>query len=314
VLKTAIVIAWILFWVYWLLSATSAKEGSRTRRARPPGLIVVGLFLVLHVFKANALNARSPILEALGALLFASGLALAVWARVYLGHNWGMPMTLKDEPELVTSGPYRFVRHPIYSGILLAVLGTALATDVGWLIAFCILAVYFIYSARVEEKLMSASFPDAYSSYRARSKMIIPFVLSFAALSAMALLAGGCGGSSNAGTPKVGVGPAVGRSTSPVARGRFLYGAYGCADCHSLTGARLAGPTWKGLAGSTVKLADGHTVVADTAYLTKHIVEPNSLAVSGYPSGIMAQAIESFHLNQRPADVRALVAFIQSLK
>lgn len=171
------VVAWVLFWVYWLVSAAGVKEGSRTRRTRPPGLAVVVLFLALRLFKADALAVHSAILEALGAILFASGLALAVWARVHLGRNWGMPMTQKDEPELVTSGPYRLVRHPIYSGMLLAVLGTALANDVYWLVAFCVLAVYFVYSARVEEKLMTASFPDTYPSYRAKSKMLIPFVL-----------------------------------------------------------------------------------------------------------------------------------------
>ena len=65
--------------------------------------------------------------EALGLVLFGLGLAFAIWARVHIGRNWGTPMTQKDEPELVTSGPYRLVRHPIYSGILLANIGTALA-------------------------------------------------------------------------------------------------------------------------------------------------------------------------------------------
>jgi len=86
-------------------------------------------------------------------------------------------MTEKDEPELVTSGPYRLVRHPIYSGLLLAVLGTALATDIHWLIVFGIVGVYFVYSARVEERLLSSSFPTAYSNYKMKTKMLIPFVL-----------------------------------------------------------------------------------------------------------------------------------------
>lgn len=152
------------------------------------------------------------------------------------------------------------------------------------------------------------------SSIRLRSQSTLVSLAT--ALTALAVLAGGCGGggsTTSTGTSS-GVSSAGGHSTSPVARGRFLYGADACSDCHSLSGARLAGPTWKGLAGSEVKLANGRTVVADAAYLTKHIVEPNSLAVSGYPSTIMAQAIESFHLNQKPADVRALVGFIQSLK
>lgn len=86
-------------------------------------------------------------------------------------------MTQKDEPELVTSGPYHLIRHPIYSGILLALLGTALAMNVEWLILFAALGVYFVYSATMEERIMMTSFPTTYSSYRARTKMLIPFVL-----------------------------------------------------------------------------------------------------------------------------------------
>jgi Phospholipid methyltransferase len=77
----------------------------------------------------GSLAVDSPVLGAIGAVVFASGIALAIWARVQLGQNWGMPMTQKAEPELVTSGPYRFVRHPIYSGLLAALLGTALVTN-----------------------------------------------------------------------------------------------------------------------------------------------------------------------------------------
>jgi protein-S-isoprenylcysteine O-methyltransferase Ste14 len=177
-LKTSISVSWVIFLLYWLISAAGAKHGSRMARTRPPGLIVVVLgFLLLRAFGTNTLAVHSPILEAVGLLFLLLGLGLAVWARIYLGRNWGMPMTRKDEPELVTSGPYHLVRHPIYSGILLAVLGTALATDLYWLIAFGILAVYFVYSSKVEETLLTTSFPKAYPSYRAKTKMLIPFVL-----------------------------------------------------------------------------------------------------------------------------------------
>jgi protein-S-isoprenylcysteine O-methyltransferase Ste14 len=69
------------------------------------------------------------------------------------------------------------IRHPIYSGLLLAMLGTALATNIYWLIAFGILGVYFIYSATVEEKLLTVTFPTTYPRYRETTKMLIPFVL-----------------------------------------------------------------------------------------------------------------------------------------
>jgi protein-S-isoprenylcysteine O-methyltransferase Ste14 len=86
-------------------------------------------------------------------------------------------MTEKAEPALVTSGPYRFVRHPIYSGLLLAVLGTALATNVIGLVIVAVLGGYFYYSASVEERNLTATFPTAYPAYRARTKMLIPLVL-----------------------------------------------------------------------------------------------------------------------------------------
>jgi protein-S-isoprenylcysteine O-methyltransferase Ste14 len=88
-----------------------------------------------------------------------------------------MPMTEKAEPELVTSGPYGFVRHPIYSGLLLGLVGTALATDMLGLIIAVLLGAYFYYSASVEEQNLIATFPTAYPAYRLSTKMLIPFVL-----------------------------------------------------------------------------------------------------------------------------------------
>jgi protein-S-isoprenylcysteine O-methyltransferase Ste14 len=177
-LRTAIAIAWIIFLVYWLASALGAKEGRAGGRRFPmTGLTALSVFLLLRVFRGGSLAVHSLILEAIGAVVFASGIALAIWARVHLGRNWGMPMTQKAEPELVTSGPYRFVRHPIYSGLLAALLGTALANNLIGLIIVAILGAYFCYSATVEEKNLTAAFPTAYPAYRARTKMLIPFVL-----------------------------------------------------------------------------------------------------------------------------------------
>jgi protein-S-isoprenylcysteine O-methyltransferase Ste14 len=169
--------AWGVFGLNWLIAAVGAKHGSRSRRIRPSGLLVVVAFVLLRIFRTNILAVRNPIVQVVGVILFVSGLGLAVWARIYLGRNWGMPMTQKDEPELVTSGPYRFVRHPIYSGLLLAILGTALATNIYWLIALGVMEIYFAYSAKVEERLLTTSFPTAYPGYRAKTKMLIPFVV-----------------------------------------------------------------------------------------------------------------------------------------
>lgn len=176
-LRIAIGIVWAAFGLYWLVAALGAKHGTGPGRLRPPVLLGLVAVVLLRAFQVHTLAVHALGLQIVGVILVAAGLGFAVWARIYLGRNWGMPMTRKDEPELVTSGPYRFVRHPIYSGLLLALLGTALATNFYWLIALGVMGAYFLYSARVEERLMTTSFPSVYPSYREKTKMLIPFVL-----------------------------------------------------------------------------------------------------------------------------------------
>jgi protein-S-isoprenylcysteine O-methyltransferase Ste14 len=178
-LQTAIAVAWAVFWVGWLAAAFGSKKGSGGVRNVPlRGLSAVAIVLLLRVFRGGGgLGVDSLVLGVIGVVVFAAGIALAIWARVQLGRNWGMPTTQKADPELVTSGPYRFVRHPIYSGILTGVLGTALATNLIGLIIVGVLGAYFYYSASVEEKNLTATFPTAYPAYRTSTKMLIPFVL-----------------------------------------------------------------------------------------------------------------------------------------
>lgn len=180
-LQAAIGITWLAFWIYWLLAAFGAKRGTRgtrgTRRIPLNGVSELGAFLLIRVFRGGSFEVHTPVLGAIGAVVCVSGLALAVWARLHLGRNWGMPMTQKEDPELVTTGPYRFVRHPIYSGLLLGVLGTAMATNLLGLIITVVLGANFYYAASVEERNLSATFPSAYPAYRSSTKMLIPFVL-----------------------------------------------------------------------------------------------------------------------------------------
>lgn len=176
-MKTAIVVIWIAFWAYWLLAAVGAKPGLHHRR-RLPAIGAAAIAVVLaRSLRGQDLTVGDVALEALGTAAVVAGLAFCVWARVHLGRNWGMPMTEKEQPELVTDGPYRFVRHPIYTGLLLALLGTGLATNLYALIALVLAVPYFVYSARVEERNLANAFPTTYPPYRARTKMLIPFVL-----------------------------------------------------------------------------------------------------------------------------------------
>ena len=177
-LRFAIGCAWLVFWIYWLLSASTSKESVPSGwRSRLTGVSAIGVFVIAGVLRGGSLGVHSWILGAIGAMLFTCGIALAVWARLHLGRNWGMPMTQRAEPELVTSGPYRFVRHPIYSGLLTAMLGTALVDNLLGLIVVAVLVAYFYYCGTVEERNLSATFPTAYPEYRSRTKMLIPFLL-----------------------------------------------------------------------------------------------------------------------------------------
>lgn len=175
--KIAVAVAWVAFGAYWLVSATGAKKGTRHwKGVRMRAVLAIAVVLLVRVVHVGGLEVHGILVPILGTVIVACGLGFAVWARIHLGRNWGMPMTTKAEPELITSGPYRFVRHPIYTGILTAVVGTALVTNLLVLGVALIVAVYFWHSASVEERNLTSSFPAAYPAYRAQTKMLIPFV------------------------------------------------------------------------------------------------------------------------------------------
>jgi protein-S-isoprenylcysteine O-methyltransferase Ste14 len=120
---------------------------SRELGIRAVIVVVVIVLLRLGAFRGHGFN-TDPWRAGLGLALFSAGLGFAICA--YLGRNWGTPMTQKEEPELVTSGPYHLVRHTIYSGILVAGVGTAVALSWLWLTAVGLAGVCFAYSATVE--------------------------------------------------------------------------------------------------------------------------------------------------------------------
>ncbi len=138
--------------------------------------VIVILVIRSGAFKGHHAIVSNPILQGIGMALFLTGLGLAVWARVYLGRNWGTPMSERVDAELVTTGPYRYIRNPIYSGIILAAIGTAVAVSWYWLVAVVLMGAYFIYSATVEEHTMERLFPNDYPAYKRSTKMLIPLI------------------------------------------------------------------------------------------------------------------------------------------
>ena len=179
-IELVFIVGWGVFWLYWLVAAFSMKRGrvqwSRELRIRAVLVVLVIVLVRLGVFRGHGVDS-DPWRAAVGLVLFALGLGFAVWARVHIARNWGTPMTQKDEPELVTSGPYGLVRHPIYSGILVAGLGTAVALSWVWLAAVILPGIFFIYSATVEERYLTEQFPDEYPAYKRSTKMLVPYIL-----------------------------------------------------------------------------------------------------------------------------------------
>src|SRR5580692_5615866 len=158
VVELVLAIGWAAFWLYWLVAAFSMKRGrvpwSRELGIRAVIAVVVIVLVRLGAFRGHGLN-TDPWRAGFGLVLFGLGLGFAIWARVHIGRNWGTPMTQKDDPELVTSGPYHLVRHPIYTGILVAGAGTAVALSWLWLMAVILAGAYCVYAATVEERYMT---------------------------------------------------------------------------------------------------------------------------------------------------------------
>jgi protein-S-isoprenylcysteine O-methyltransferase Ste14 len=180
VLDTVVGAVWIAFWFYWLVAAMTAKA-TQSRSMSSLGIRLAIFLLILGsvrsgLFKGQSVTIHNPWLQRVGLAVLLLGLALAVWARIYLGRNWGTPMSQRVEPELVTTGPYHYLRHPIYSGILLGGIGTTMAISLYWLVAVVLFGAYFIYAATVEERMMAQLFPDAYPAYQRATKMLIPFI------------------------------------------------------------------------------------------------------------------------------------------
>ena len=175
---------WTAFYVYWLISALGVKKRLRGARHGVAIRALIGIVIYILFIRSGGFRylnlagvAFSSVIVRAMCLLFCTlGLALAVWARIYLGSNWGTPMSLREGHELVTSGPYRFIRHPIYTGILLAMLASAGLAGPIWLAAFIFFGGFFVYSAKTEERLMAEQFPTEYPEYKRRSKRLIPFV------------------------------------------------------------------------------------------------------------------------------------------
>ena len=178
---------WTLFAVIWLLAAFATKKSvyqeSRAQRLRYTIPILLGGFLLAKGHRlSEPLNHRViPHVEALawtGIVLCVAGLAFCIWARVTLGSNWSGTITLKEKHELIVRGPYRLVRHPIYTGLLTMLVATVIVLGhVAGIIAVPLVFLSFWIKLRDEEQVMLKQFPNEYAAYQQRVRRLIPFVL-----------------------------------------------------------------------------------------------------------------------------------------
>jgi len=193
---TVILWSWAAFLFVWAAMAFGVKRDVRGGGSASvwtsawPVRLVVALLLVFALLRTGA-RARgqpaafsgralvfvpSPTLGWIAAAIVVCGICIAIWARLALGRNWSPRPSMKEHHELVTSGPYTVVRHPIYTGMLLAAFGSALTGSMFAIGVFVLAGVVFLSRIPREEKIMLDLFPTEYPLYQARTKRLIPLV------------------------------------------------------------------------------------------------------------------------------------------
>ncbi len=185
-------VCWLIFILYWLISAQSVKPIQETRgwleRNWYSILFVLGVLLMSGSrFSARfgiqvrplaiLLLPHTIILNIVVVILMITGLAIALIARRTLGENWSSVVSIKKDHELITTGLYHYVRNPIYTGMLLMFLGTVLSFDtLSAAIGFLMILLAIWVKLKQEESLLTEHFADEYLSYKKHTKMLIPFV------------------------------------------------------------------------------------------------------------------------------------------
>ena len=180
---------WLVLWIIWWLAAFTSKRSVQLQspgsRIVQSGLFLIGMLLIFnigHLFREGWLvrpvAPHTGLWILTGAALAVAGVSIALWARVILGSNWSGRVTIKQDHELIQRGPYAFVRHPIYTGLLLGMFGTSLVF--GLIRCFVGLLIVFLglwLKSQTEEQFMIQQFGEHYRQYRQHTRALIPFVL-----------------------------------------------------------------------------------------------------------------------------------------
>jgi protein-S-isoprenylcysteine O-methyltransferase Ste14 len=178
---------WLLWALYWGIQSRGVKanvwaESVSSRLLHVVPMAAAALLLLVPAVPFLGLDQRylpeSPVLFWIGWLLATAGLSFTVWARRHLATNWSADVTLKADHELITSGPYALVRHPIYTGLLVGFVGSALALG-RWrgIVAVVLMGLAQWRKVRIEERGMRQLFGERYREYERRVSALIPFIL-----------------------------------------------------------------------------------------------------------------------------------------
>jgi len=180
-------VVWIAFLVYWEIKATHTKAIQRLESAASRILRTFIFLIAIVILSTTRLPLPWLYLQLwpvgllpfwLGAAVTVGGLLFAVWAREHLGRNWSRSVTIKQGHELITTGPYAVVRHPIYTGILIGFLGMAIAiSQVRGFIAFVLVFLALWLKLRMEEKWMRSQFGETYATYARQTPALVPYIL-----------------------------------------------------------------------------------------------------------------------------------------
>ena len=176
--------AWFIWMLWWLAMAFFSKSTKRRESVaqRIEHLLPAALgflFLFRPGFGGSALTLGvfpdHSILQLVGVTATIGGLLFAVWARLILGSNWSGSVTIKQNHQLIRRGPYRWIRHPIYTGMLTALAGTAISQGmISGLLGLSFVYVAFYRKARREESFLSQEFGDAFAEHRQHTGMFFP--------------------------------------------------------------------------------------------------------------------------------------------
>jgi len=178
---------WAAWFVYWWWASKNVKQAQQAETTASRGLhlaLLAFAFLILFsdAFRIGLMGRRlwpeSPTLSGAGLGMTAAGLLFTIWARVHLGRYWSGEVQIKEGHRLIMTGPYALARHPIYTGFLLAILGSAVSLGEGrGLVIMAATLAAFWRKVRIEEAVLSEEFGGEYAAYRGRTKALIPFLL-----------------------------------------------------------------------------------------------------------------------------------------